>query len=199
MAVNNELLTTCADFNDFARRREVQRYAYMFAYRQLPLVARGPGVSLKDSLTKPKYNNPEAENNEVKVDDGGAETPADGMDAEVIGSPRDIVTTDPSPLKVAQQGNVTDIELDEKQRGTLEIKFTDNSGANTLMVRVKGMLWNDLKNKSQGRLGGPVTRSMASSSQASSLVVPSQGRSIRSPARRRRGLKRSQLLAGLVG
>lgn len=177
MAVNNELLTPCADFNDFARRREVQRYAYMFVYRRLPLVARGPGVSLKDSLTEPKYNNPDAENNdEVKVCDEAAETPADGMDVEVIESRQDIVMTDASPLKVAQQGSVTEIELDEKQRGTLEIKFTDNSGVNTLMVHVKGMLWNNLKNKSQGRLGAPVTRSMATSSRASSSVVPKPGK-----------------------
>lgn len=190
MAVNNELLTPCADFNDFARRREVQRYAYMFAYRRLPLVARGPGVSLKDSLTKPKYNKPEAENNdEVKVDDDEAETPADGIDAELIEGPQDIVMTDASPLKVTQQGNVTEIELDEKQRGMLEIKFTDNSGANTLMVHVKGMLWNDLKNKSQGRLGGPVTRSMASSSQASSSVVPKPGRINSKSSKEKKGVE----------
>lgn len=172
MAVNNELLTPCADFNDFARRREVQRYAYMSVYHRLPLVARGPGVSLEDSLTKPKYNNPEAGgDDEVEVDDA-----ADGMDAEVIESPQDIVMTDASPHKVAQQGSVTEIELDEKQRGTLEIIFIDNSGANTLTVHVKGMLWNDLKNKSQGHLGGPVTRSMASSSHVSSAVVPKPGK-----------------------
>lgn len=98
------------------------------------------------------------------------------MDTERIESPQDIVMTDASPLKIGHQDNMTEIELHEKQRGMLEIKFTDNSGANTLKVQVKSILWNDRKNKSQGRLGGPVTRSMGSSRHVSSLVVPKPGK-----------------------
>jgi hypothetical protein len=77
--------------------------------------------------------------------------------------------------KIVQQYDETEIELDEKQRGTLEVKFTTNTGVTTLKVHVKGMLWNELKDKSQGRAstgGRPITRSVATSKQASDVVLP---------------------------
>lgn len=170
-AISDGRVSPCTSFEDFACQREVRRLVYAFAYRRLPPVARGPGVGLKDSLANTKYAKAKRRG-EIDVNHDAAGASAEEMDIDAHQRPEEIVMTGVSPPKVAQQGKVTGIELDEKWRGNLVIQFTEAAGATTLRLPVKGMLWNDLKSKPRGHSGGPLTSSMASSDQASNTVDP---------------------------
>lgn len=168
-------LGTWETFNAMAGSKPIQKTAYVFAYRRLPLVTRGPSVSLKESLQSAKYNVVGPANNSIA---GGFrntnQSPPDIVmtDASLPknGSPQDIVMTDASPPKVVQQNDETEIELENKQRGSLEIKFTTLSGVTTLKVHIKGMLWNDLVGTSGGRK--PITRRTAYFEPVSDAVIP---------------------------
>lgn len=174
-------LRTYKSFEEMAGTRIIQQTAYIFAYRRLPLVTRGPEITLKKSLQTAKYSDPEAteENEKMKIDLAPVQTNGI-MDIDAFGTtPGSLLGPSPAnankfvplpklPIKVAQQNDETEIELDEKQRGTLEVNFTTDTGVTTLKVHVKGMLWNELKDKSQARRstgGRPVTKSAATSKQ----------------------------------
>jgi hypothetical protein len=189
-------LRTYNSFKEIVDTRIIRETGYIFAYRRLPLVTRGPEISLKKSPQAAKYSDPAAtENGKMEIDEAPTQTD-DFMDIDASGfTPVPATLFGPSRApptlfrpppklptlvqqhdpKIVQQYDETEIELDEKQRGTLEVKFTTNTGVTTLKVHVKGMLWNELKDKSQGRAstgGRPITRSVATSKQASNVVLP---------------------------
>lgn len=159
-------LSTYESFEALAGSKDIRKNAYVFAYRRLPLVTRGPGISLKESLLKTKYSDagagPAETYDKMDIDkktDGGAAETSDPMDFHV--SPPDAVMRDvslPNGPQVTQKYNEDEIELDEKQRGTLEIKFTTNTGRTTLKAYVKGFLWNELKETSRKRTVQSSTR-----------------------------------------
>lgn len=171
-------LRTYKSFEEMAGTRTIRQTASIFAYRRLPLVTRGPEITLKKSLQTAKYSDPEAteENEKLEIDLAPAQT--DGiMDIDAFGTTpanaTKFVPLPKLPINVAQHNDETEIELDEKQRGTLEVKFTTDTGVTTLKVHVKGMLWNELKDKFQARRstgGRPVTKSAVTLKQASDVV-----------------------------
>lgn len=233
--VNDALVRTCDSFGLLAALKEARKYAYIFAYRRLPLVARGPEINLEESLKDPKYSDAEAaataapqtevpqtgaaENNDrMEIDHLASEKGAEDMniDKNLNQSPQDTVMKDASPPKVAQQGNATEIDLEEKPRGLLEIKFTTNEGTTVLKLEIQGQLRNLLKTKSRRRpfVGGrPVTGSStrASSSSlkpASGAVAskpvkitpkPSKEKSSSKLVNEKKRLPEEPTLAGLVG
>jgi hypothetical protein len=185
-------LSNYKTFEVMAEEKTIRENAYVFAYRRLPLVTRGPGITLKKSLQTAKYSDSEATEEIDIMEIDKAPTQTDGtMDIDAFGTvPVEPTKFGPLPNlpvesgkgvalpklpTVVQQNDETKIELDEKQRGMLEMKFTTKNGVTTFKVHVKGMLWNDLKDKTQERAstgGRPVTRSTATAKQASNGVPP---------------------------
>ncbi|KAJ5364641.1 uncharacterized protein N7496_010354 [Penicillium cataractarum] len=171
-------LSTWGSFEAMAGSKPVRETAYLFEYRRLPLVTRGPSISLKESLQNIQYSVVGPSNSLIAG--GGARnrnTNQSPPDVAMIDtsppkndSPQDIMMTDTSQPKVAQQNDETEIELQQKQCGNLEIKFTTLSGVTTLNVHIKGMLWNDL----MGNSGGPrsITRRTAYIEPVSDAVIP---------------------------
>ncbi|OKP03830.1 Ubiquitin carboxyl-terminal hydrolase 44-B, partial [Penicillium subrubescens] len=181
-------LRTYESFGEMAGTRIIRETAYIFTYRRLPLVTRGPEISLKESLQNAKYSDPEPAkiDGEMEIDKTSAGSHSSIEIDEAPAQPDGTMDIDPVPVngtnaagrpqapRVVQQYDETEIELDEKQRGTLEVRFTTNTGVTTLKVHVKGMLWNELKDSRRRASAGrrPITRSVATSKQASDAVPP---------------------------